>query len=117
MAPDTSWRCKPLALWSVRNPRKDDVFRNDLIPDNVTVIVDILNKYVQGVYPLTKTTLYHFPVVTLHYSRNDVIGPYPLCALIATIHSECDAHPVKGRFSGFLASKKVPLRQGLNTLY
>jgi hypothetical protein len=80
------------------------------------VVVNIVNKKIQGMDTLFQAAFDIFPVTGFHDARNDVKGKYLFGTFIATVDSESDTHVIHGNFSGLLADKNIAIGKGFDTL-
>ncbi len=90
VAPDSARRVDALALGAVKRGGMNYLFRDNLVFQDLLVVVDVVDKGVEGVDALLEAAFDPFPFLGPHDPRNQVKGENALGSRRVAIHVEGD---------------------------
>ena len=92
MAPDLPWRIDAHALRTIESGGAYHFGRDDAIFQDLLVVVDIVDEFVQDMDALLEAALDHIPLGGAHDARDQIERKDALGAGSLAIHVERDAH-------------------------
>ena len=117
MAPYALRRLQPDALLAEPLGGEDDLFGNDTVPNDLAVVVDVVDEQVQRVDALPQAPVDPVPLLGRDQARHEVERKDLLLAAVIAVDVERDAHVHQVALGGALPSLEVPLGQGVDPVH
>ena len=114
VAPDPPRRIDARALGAVEGGRMDDLFRDDLVLQDLLVVINVVDELVERVDALLEAALDPVPLLGADDARNQVEGENALRARRISVDVEGDAHLEEQALRRALAAQKLALLERLD---
>ena len=116
VAPHPPRRIQAVALFPVGDRRKNHFAGDHVVPQDLLVVVDVVDKRVQGMHPLLETPLDAVPFSGGHDTRDQVEREDPVRPGRVAIDVEGDAHLEQHPLGRALVAQQLAVRQGFDGL-
>ena len=114
VAPDSAGRVDAAALGAVKRGGMDDLLRDDFVLQDFLVVVDVVDKLVEGMDALLEAALDPIPFFGANDARNQVEGENAFRARRISINIEGNPHLQEKGFRRSLAPQKLAVSERLD---
>ena len=111
VAPDSARGIEADALRAIGFRGENDLLRDEPIPDDLLVVIEVIKKQVERMDPLLESALDATPLDRRHNAGHEVEREDLLRAGAFSIDVERDAHLEQGVLGGLLMVEQLPFRQ------
>ena len=111
MTPYATRRGEALALLAVGAAAEDQIFGHDFIFQDFFVVIDVLEKFVEGKNSLFETVFDLLPIACRNDAGDDIKGEDFFGALVAAVNIKGDAHFEEQGLCRLLAHGEIPGRK------